>query len=208
MAKNFKDLAAPLYEDADSVKKIGEYKQAVEADSLHASWANSVANSESTRSSCPNVDFVATVTTDYPSAGLHSSLLQGRDHRWVVRLLMVTSSLVFFASSCGGSNAPARELAEERFSIADIEEVNGAVRVERQVSDGAINAVTNTGARIVQIYKVNESATAESVLDEVRAVAEADGWEIEGIDRPSVLEWESAVRVEGERTRDEAQGTV
>lgn len=32
MVKNFKDLAAPLYEDADSVKKIGEYKQAVEAE--------------------------------------------------------------------------------------------------------------------------------------------------------------------------------
>lgn len=32
MAKNFKNLAAPLYEDADSAKKIGEYKQAVEAE--------------------------------------------------------------------------------------------------------------------------------------------------------------------------------
>ena len=32
MAKNFKNLAAPLYEDAESAKKIGEYKQAVEAE--------------------------------------------------------------------------------------------------------------------------------------------------------------------------------
>lgn len=32
MAKNFKDLAAPLYEDTDSATKIGEYKQAVEAE--------------------------------------------------------------------------------------------------------------------------------------------------------------------------------
>lgn len=32
MAKNFKDLAAPLYEDADSVQKIGEHRQAVEAE--------------------------------------------------------------------------------------------------------------------------------------------------------------------------------
>ncbi len=31
-AKNFKDLAAPLCEDAESAKKIGEYKQAVEAE--------------------------------------------------------------------------------------------------------------------------------------------------------------------------------
>lgn len=32
MAKNFKNLAAPLYEDADSAEKISEYKQAVEAE--------------------------------------------------------------------------------------------------------------------------------------------------------------------------------
>ena len=32
MAKNFKNLAAPLYEDAESAKKIGEYKQTVEAE--------------------------------------------------------------------------------------------------------------------------------------------------------------------------------
>ena len=32
MAKNFKNLAAPLYEDADSAKKISELKQAVEAE--------------------------------------------------------------------------------------------------------------------------------------------------------------------------------
>ena len=32
MPNNFKNLAAPLYEDAGSAKKIDEYKQAIEAE--------------------------------------------------------------------------------------------------------------------------------------------------------------------------------
>ncbi|MCY3850549.1 MAG: helix-turn-helix transcriptional regulator [Acidimicrobiaceae bacterium] len=32
MPNKFKDLAAPLYEDPDSVKKISDYKRAVEAE--------------------------------------------------------------------------------------------------------------------------------------------------------------------------------
>ena len=32
MSKNFKDLAAPLYADPESAKKISEYKQAMEAE--------------------------------------------------------------------------------------------------------------------------------------------------------------------------------
>lgn len=149
--------------------------------------------------------FEAVVTIARLPAGPRSRLWQRRDHWWGVRFLMATVVFTLGASACGGTNAPARELAEERFAIADVEEVNGAVRVERQVSDGAINAVTNTGARIVQIYQVDESATAESVVDELQALAEADGWEVEEIDRPGVLEWESAVRIEDERTRNETR---